>query len=170
MGPMAPFTPWLPLISMAMGLFGMVATIFVIFLIVDGFRRRQQQKASADFQMRLLDRIGSAREFGEFVNSPEGERFLRAITPREKAGPRILRSTQIAGVSLCVGLAIVGYISSFRVAFDDGSRAILGFVGVILLAVGVGLGVSTAFAVGWARQLNVDQSNDDRGASEPSRL
>ena len=61
------------------GLGSIVATCWAIFVIVDGFRRRQQVRLSAELHTRLLDRIGSAREFGEFLTTESGARFLDAI-------------------------------------------------------------------------------------------
>src|SRR5258708_16242391 len=61
------------------GLGSIVATCWAIFVIVDGFRRRQQVRLSAELHTRLLDRIGSAREFGEFLATESGARFLDAI-------------------------------------------------------------------------------------------
>src|SRR5712691_7179845 len=62
------------------GLGSIVATCWAIFVIVDGFRRRQQVRLFAELQTRLLDRIGSAREFGEFLETESGARFLDAIS------------------------------------------------------------------------------------------
>jgi DNA-directed RNA polymerase specialized sigma24 family protein len=62
------------------------AMAWVIHVVVDGFRRRQQLRLTTEFHGKLLDRIGSAHEFGEFLNTSGGARFLDSLlTPRERA-------------------------------------------------------------------------------------
>ena len=164
-----PFSPWMPVIGMVMGTLGMVATIWVIYLIVNAFQRRQQLKATSEFQTRLLDRIGSAREFGEFLNSTEGERFLRAVAPREKPAARLFQTVQSAAITLFVGIAILVYTGLLAGDVDEGLRSALGFVSAILIATGLALAVSAAIALKWSGRLGVEPARDER-TSEPSRL
>jgi len=165
----APFTPWAPLLAFVMATFGFIATVFVIYLIVDGMRRRQQLRSTAEFQSRLLERIGSTREFGDFLNTPEGERFLLAITPREKSGPRIFRTVQTAVVALFVGVAIFIY-TNVSGSIVGGAGSILNLIAAVLTAAGLALGLSTAIALIWSKRLGVVESGRDEGRSEPSRL
>ena len=167
----APFTPWFPvIISFAMGLLGLVATVWVVYLIVNGFQRRQQLKAAADFQARLLDRIGSAREFGEFLNSAEGERFLKAVTPKEKAGPRLFQTVQSAAITLFVGIAIAIYAGLGAGSLDGDLPSALAFVAAVLIATGLALALSAAIALKWSGRLGLVESAGDARTSEPSRL
>src|SRR5256885_988168 len=89
------------------GLGSIVATCWAFFVIVDGFRRRQQVRLSAELHTRLLDRIGSAREFGEFLGTESGARFLDAIAvARNAVQTGILRALQSGTVSLLLGVAL----------------------------------------------------------------
>ena len=73
-----------PVIAM-LGLFTMVA--WVVWVVVDGRRRRERLKAVTEFHQRLLDRIGSAREFGEFLQTDGGNRFVASLAV-EKSSPK----------------------------------------------------------------------------------
>ena len=44
----------------------------MVYVIVDGVRRRQQTRVFTEFHSKLLERIGSAKEFGEFFGSDAG--------------------------------------------------------------------------------------------------
>ena len=79
---------------------------FIVYTIVDGYRRRQQTRTFTEFHTRLLDRIGSAKEFGEFFSSDAGKGFLTALSNSEAAAPqlRILRSLQTGLVLLSLGI------------------------------------------------------------------
>jgi hypothetical protein len=46
---------------------------YIVWVIVDGYRRRQQTRVFTEFHSKLLDRIGSAKEFAEFFSSDAGE-------------------------------------------------------------------------------------------------
>jgi hypothetical protein len=66
--------------------FALIATISILVLIVWSVAiftkaRTQREAQRLELHTRLLERIGSAREFGEFLASDNGQRFLDAITP-----------------------------------------------------------------------------------------
>jgi hypothetical protein len=93
----------------------MLATIaWVIYVVVDGFRRRQQLRLATDFHGRLLDRIGSAKEFGEFLNTNGGTKFLDALSLEKEGGPanRILRAIQAGLVCTALGIGLFILIGS----------------------------------------------------------
>ena len=116
------------------GLGSIVATCWAIFVIVDGFRRRQQVRLSAELHTRLLDRIGSAREFGEFLGTESGARFLDAIAvDRNAAQTGILRALQSGTVSLLLGVAL--FVLARGKSYQEG----LWIVATICAALGIGL-------------------------------
>ena len=143
-----PWSPYfMPLVWMVFSLFGILLTIWVSYLAVDSLRRRHQLRSNAEFQTRLLERIGSAREFGEFISSPEGERFLQAIAPRERLEPRIFRSVQAAAVTLLVGIAIFIYADVSESSLGGGIHDLLNLVAAISTATGLGLAISAAVSM-----------------------
>ena len=116
------------------GLGSIVGTCWAVFVIVDGFRRRQQVRVSAEFQTRLLDRIGSSREFGEFLATESGARFLDAISVDRNVTPTgILRALQSGTVSLSLGVAM--FVLGRGKSYQEG----LWIVATICAALGIGL-------------------------------
>ena len=161
---------WMPVVfGMLMGFSGLVLTAWVIFIIVDGIRRRQQVRATAEFQARLLERIGSAREFGEFLATEPGERFLATLRPAE-SGPemRLFSSVRSGLVALFVGIAI--FVFTAVSAVDPSGAVVLNFVATIAFAVGLGLLLSAAFSVRLASRLGTDGRPPVRRADDPTRV
>lgn len=160
---------WMPVFfGMLMGFAGLVITGWVIFIIVDGIRRRQQLRATADFQARLLERIGSARDFAEFLASEPGERFLATMRPADAgAESRLFGSVRSGLVALFVGVAV--FVFTAVSSLDPAGATILHFVGAIGIAVGLGLLLSAALAVRLAGRLGMNGRPPVRRADDPTR-
>jgi hypothetical protein len=119
---------------------------FIVYVIVDGLRRRQQMRVLTDFHSKLLDRLGSAKEFAEFFTSEAGSRFLDSLSSSEGGAPqlRILRSMQAGLVLLAVG-------SGFFILVDQRTFSIEAVDGLTVMAtaataVGAALLVSTVMS------------------------
>jgi hypothetical protein len=90
------------------GLGSIALTAWLVFVIVDGYRRRQQLRAATELQQRVLDRIGSAKEFAEFLATDAGARFLDAISvDRRIVEAGILRTLQFGIVALVLGIVLL---------------------------------------------------------------
>ena len=148
---MNPFFNWVPIFfGMLMGFSGLILTAWVIYIIVDGIRRRQQLRANAEFQARLVDRIGSAREFGEFLASEPGARFLATLRSNESSpAARILAIAE---------------------RLDPNLEPLVTFVAAIAVAIGLGLLVSAWLAVRLAGRLGVMAREPHARAQDPSRV
>jgi len=132
------------------GLGSIVGTCWAVFVIVDGFRRRQQVRVSAEFQTRLLDRIGSAREFGEFLATESGARFLDAISVDRNVTPTgILRALQSGTVSLSLGVAM--FVLGRGKSYQEG----LWIVATICAALGIGLLLASALSYLLSKRLGL---------------
>ena len=138
----------------------LAATAWVIHVIVDGFRRRQQLRISTEFHAKLLDRIGSATEFGEFLNSPGGAKFLDSLTLEREGGAhvRILRALQTGLVFLTLGLGVFIFVGT-RTLLADVEEA-MAAVATICTSLGVGLLLSAAASYGLSQRLGL--LNDER--------
>ena len=116
---------------------------FIVYVVVEGFRRRSQARMVADFHTRMLDRIGSAKEFGEFFASDAGKRFMDALSTTDSGSPhgRILRSVQTGLVMLAlgIGLFILTDQRTFSLEATDG----LVVTATVTAAIGAGLIAST---------------------------
>jgi hypothetical protein len=120
-------------------LFGSV--VWLVYVIVDGFRRRQRLRVFTEFHGKLLDRIGNAREFGEFFGSEAGERFLESLAS-EKGSPitRILAASQWGLILTTVGVSL--FILVGNRTFQRDADEVLVFVATVALGVGAGTLIS----------------------------
>jgi len=119
---------------------------FIVYTIVDGFRRRQQMRVFTEFHSKLLERLGSANEFAEFFTSEAGSRFLDSLSSSEGGAPqlRILRSMQTGFVLLAVGIG-------FFILLDERTFSIEAVDGLMVMAtaataIGAALLVSTGMS------------------------
>jgi hypothetical protein len=138
-------------------LFGMIS--FVVWTVGNGWQRRQHRRLIADFNSRLLDRIGSGKDFTEFLQSEGGVRFMdtlkvERVAPRAEAG--ILRATQVGIVLVMLGLGLLAlgrYLTYRYSAFDE--YEVLTIFGVIALSLGVGFLLSAIASFRVGRMLGV---------------
>jgi hypothetical protein len=150
---------------------------YIVYIVVDGYRRRQQMRVFADFHTKLLERLGSARDFADFFTSDAGSRFLNSLSSSEGGAPqlRILRSMQTGFVLLAVGIGF--FIMLDQRTFDV--EAVDGLMVVATAATAVGRCTSgvhrhvlSAVEAHGAHRATADQSGSwsgnlglDRGAS-----
>jgi hypothetical protein len=128
---------------------------FIVWTVVDGYRRRQQTRVYTEFHSKLLDRIGSAKEFGEFFSTDAGDRFLSALSSSDAAAPqlRILRSLQIGLVLLAVGIGFFILLDqrTFSIEAADG----LMVMATAATAIGAAMLVSTAMSYVLSRRMGL---------------
>lgn len=128
---------------------------WIVHVVVDGFRRRQQLKVLTEFHSKLLDRIGTAREFGEFFNSEAGNRFLESLSSNEAGAPhlRILRSMQSGLVLLALGLGLRLMLLE-RMFSEDATDSLI-VLATAATAIGFALLVSTALSYVLSKRLGL---------------
>jgi hypothetical protein len=137
-------------------LFG--AVVWLVYIVVDGFRRRQRLRVFTEFHSKMLDRIGSAKEFGEFFGSDAGNRFLESLAS-EKGAPqtRILAALQwgltlsVLGIALFILLGSRSGVNQFRADTVD----VLLFVATVAVGVGAGTLISSFAAYLMSRQMGL---------------
>ena len=132
--------------------FGMIS--WVVWVVFNGWQRRQHVKLVTDFNNRVLERLGSMKEFSEFLQSAGGDRLMKVLTAeRGSTAPRqrILVAVQTGVVVVAVG---VGLLS---VAWRSTGRAHESFLVIvaIMLSLGVGLMLSAAASFWVARTLGM---------------
>ena len=141
---------------------------YIVYVIVDGYRRRQQTRVFTEFHSKLLERIGSAKEFGEFFGSDAGQQFLSSLSSSESGAPqlRILRSMQTGFVLLAVGIG-------FFILLDERTFSIEAVDGLMVMAtaataVGAALLVSTGMSYLLSKRMGLIERppiNRDQGSS-----
>lgn len=138
---------------------------YVIFTIVDGFIRWRRLRVSTEFQGKLLDRIGSAREFGEFLNTEGGGRFLDVIST-EKGGSahtRILRAVQTGIVLTVLGAALFVFVATVSLPYPVPEN--LRFLATVTTAIGAGLLISSFVSYRLSRKLGLIDEGPRRAAN-----
>ena len=142
---------------------------FIVYTVVDGYRRRQQVKVFTEFHSKLLDRLGSAKEFAEFFTSEAGTRFLDSLSSSEGGAPqlRILRSLQTGLVLLAVGVGFFIMLDQREFALEavDG----LTVTATAATAVGAALVVSTGMSYLLSKRMGLIERPRARKDSDVSR-
>ena len=129
---------------------------YVFYVISNGISRRQQFRSTAEFQARLLDRMGTVGELSQFLNTDGGQRFLVGMSNDAAGGSahqRVLRAFQSGIVMVCLGVGIFLYVNG--VAVNSDTYESLGFVGTVSAAVGLGLLISGYVSLKLSRKLGL---------------
>jgi len=129
---------------------------YVFYVIVNGFTRRQQLKATTEFHGKLIERITTIREFGEFMNTEGGQRFLGSLSTEPIGGlshQRVLRAFQSGIVMVCLGIGIFMYVG--EVSLPYGAYENVSFVATVSTAVGIGLLVSGYMSLRLSRRMGL---------------
>jgi len=136
----------------SLGFFGLIG--WVTYVIVDGKRRRERLKVFTEFHTKLMDRMTSPAEFGEFMQSPGGQRFLATLST-ERGGPKaaIMRSVHTGVIMLTLSIGLL-FLQRMDI-WNSEARAFVVFMGVIVLALAVGFLVSAALSWRLGRSLGV---------------
>jgi hypothetical protein len=131
---------------------------FIIWVVVNSWQRHQQLKLMAEFNGRLIERMGSVKDFSEFVQTAGGASLLNSLTIER--GPtgvheRILRASAIGVVfiTLSLGLLFLGWYFAFV------DHDVFTIIGVITLSLGVGCMLSSGVSYRLASALGVLNGN-----------
>ena len=120
---------------------------------------RHLQKADEELGLvayRVLERLGSLKDFSEFLHSEGGDRLMRVLTAeRGSTGPRdrMLMAVQSGVVFVAVGLGLS--FVAVRAVGDE--HEVLTVITALALSLGVGLVLSSAASFWVARTLGMLQ-------------
>jgi len=123
----------------------LVAVAWVVYVIAQ--QRTQRDAQRAELQTKLLERAGSAREFGEFLGSPAGERFLQALAPIQPRN-RLFTSIRVGTFLVVLGAAFWRLLGSEA---ED-----LQVLAIVVLAIGLATLASAGLSHAAARRLGLD--------------
>lgn len=144
-----------------LGLFAMLG--WITYVIFDSFRRRQQLRVLAEFHSKLLERVGSAAEFTEFLNTGAGTRFLESLSTERTSGGahvRILRATQAGLVLLVLGLGMLAYLTVHFQGLPSDTAEGLTLFATIVLSIGLGLLLSAAASYRLSKRMGILSTGD----------
>ena len=134
---------------------------WIVFVFVDGRRRREQLKVMTEFHTKAIDKMGSTADFGNFLETDGGKRFLKSLTI-EGPGPKqhIVRCTERGILCLVIGSVVMILGWSFP-DLRDGFT----IIGAIIAACGLGNLISCAASYGLSKSFGLLSGNDDRRSS-----
>ena len=141
---------------------------FIVWTLVTGWQRHLRLKLTTTFNSKLIDRIGSIKEFNEFLQTEGGAQFMNSLTvDRQTTRPQdgILRASQIGIVLVAVSLGFIAlrWYFSVRYAALGEDFEVLTIIGAIALSLGVGFLISAAASYRLAQALGVLEKRE-RGA------
>ena len=120
---------------------------YIVWVWVSATQRKQRLRLITEFHSRLLDKLGSVKDFGEFLQTDAGSRFMSDLAAEPAAaGPhdRILRATQVGIVLIFLGLGLLVLGFFWSPYAPESARQTFGAFGTISLSLGIGFVVSAA--------------------------
>jgi hypothetical protein len=139
---------------------------FIVWTLVTGWQRHLRLKLTTTFNSKLIDRIGSIKEFNEFLQTEGGAQFMNSLTvDRQTTRPQdgILRASQIGIVLVAVSLGFIALRWYFSVRY-----AALG-EDFEVLSLGVGFLISAAASYRLAQALGVLDKRERGAMNAPGR-
>jgi hypothetical protein len=137
-------------------LFGVTGWVVSVFF---SYRRYIHQiKTLTDFHAKVLDKMGSAKEFGEFLETDGGKGFVRSLSvegPSAKTG--IIRGSERAVLCLAVGIAFL-LLGSWYENLQIGMTAL----GTIITACGIGSLISCLSSFYLSKSFGLFDPSDSR--------
>ena len=135
---------------------------FVVWVLVSGWQRRQQIRVMTDFNSQLLERMGSVKDFSEFLATDGGAKFIDRVTAggtRPEIRMTILRSVQTGLVLLALGVGLILLPGILRVELPYGDTYGFTVSGTIAVSLGVGflLSAGASFSLASAMQRRRDE-------------
>ncbi|MFO7692305.1 MAG: hypothetical protein R6V57_04380 [Vicinamibacterales bacterium] len=148
------FESFIPMV-VSVGLFALIA--WIVFVVADGRRRREQLKVTSEFNAKILEKMGSTAEFGAFLDTEGGRRFMKTLTVEgPSAKTRLLAATQTGIVCTSIGIAMLVLGGIFYYLRDG-----LWVMGGIITACGIGFLVSTLASYRLSKTLGLIGGDDD---------
>jgi len=147
------FEAFIPMV-VSVGLFALIA--WIVFVIADGRRRREQLRVMSEFNAKILEKMGSTAEFGAFLETEGGRRFMKSLTVEgPSAKTRMLGATQTGIVCTSIGVAML-ILGGIFYYLRDG----LWVMGGIITACGIGFIVSTLASYRLSKTLGLLEGGD----------
>lgn len=116
---------------------------FIMWLAFTTWQRRVHARLVSEFTTRLFDRLGSAKDLSEFIQSGAGAQFLRSLGtngPLVTAEDRVIRTIQLGTVLLPLGAGLFG-VAGF-VVHTANLQQFFTALGLVIVSLGVGFVVS----------------------------
>jgi hypothetical protein len=131
------------------------AAAWTVNILVEAYRARQRMRIAADFHSKLLERVNSTQEFGAFLSTTGGARFLDSLTVTHEGGPhvRILRAAQSGLMLLALGIGLFLYGSSRDIPGRADDAVFL--FATVAASLGIGLLLSAGASYGLSKRMGL---------------
>ena len=152
-------------------LLAFMLAFFMIAVVTAAAMRAQREKHRVQLQKAVLERVGSVKDFAEFLTTEQGERFLSRLSPPHfNPHDRSLWSVRVGIVLLIVGLFLmVGLHSDLFGSSGEQTSPPALLLGILLLiAAGVGMLVSAAVSFVIASRLGMVDRRSTRSQKNRS--
>lgn len=137
----------------------MLFTLVLLAVVVVYLERARREKHRVELQKAILERVGSVKDFAEFMATEQGERFLAALAPTHfRPRDRGLWSVRVGVVLLTIGVVLMFALhSTWFGSSGESSPPPALFMGLLLLiAAGTGMLLSAVVSFVIARALGVN--------------
>lgn len=137
----------------------LIVTLVIVAVSVLYLERSRREKHRVELQKAILERVGSVKDFAEFLITEQGERFLAALAPTHfRAHHRGLWSVRVGVVVLTIGVFLMFALHTTWFGSSAGTSPPPAlFLGILLLiAAGLGMLLSAAVSFVIARALGVN--------------
>ena len=115
---------------------------YVVWVTVTAWHRKQRLRMLTDFNTRLLDRLGSVKDFSDFLQTSAGAKFLQDLAsepaPVFGAQERILRAAQFGTVLVFLGLGLLTLSFFWSPYAPEAGQNAFATLGTISLSLGLG--------------------------------
>jgi hypothetical protein len=128
-----------------------IALLGLVIWVVAG-RLQERARLRMELQVRMLERFASPAELKDFLQSEGGRRLLGALSPRQTVAPRMLLAVQAGVIVTIIGIGVQ----------MTGNMDLLE-AGIVIVALGLGLILSTAVAWFLARMWGLLPRADEHG-------
>lgn len=143
-------------ILVPVSLFAMIG--WIVYIVATNGRRQKQLKATTEFHAKILDKMGSAQDFGAFLETEGGKSFLNSLAVEgPSAKTRIVSGVERAIIFLCVGVAFMLIGKWFP---DDHNSMTI--IGTLVTACGIGFGISSGVSIVLSKSFGLFDTPDLR--------
>lgn len=144
---------------------------FLIVVVTAAAMRAQREKHRVELQKAVLERVGSVKDFAEFLTTEQGERFLDRLSPPHfSPHHRSLWAVRVGIVLLVVGLFLMVGLHTIPLGppgEQTSPRPLL--LGILLLiASGVGMLLSAVVSFVVASRLGMVDRRNTRSQKDRS--
>ena len=135
----------------------------MLLIIVAALERARRERHRLELQKAVLERVGSVKDFAEFLTTEQGERFLASLAPTYfRTHHRGLWSVRIGVVLVTIGLFVFFGLHTPYFGSPSGPTTPLLMMLLLVIAVGVGMLLSAGVSFMIARALGLNGRSNSK--------